>query len=239
MPAKLTRPGSITFVAIVLIILGCLSLLGGLTGAPSLIYTAVTPDQPLPPPGQPPGGPDLQRMYARETVTYYPVMGGLLLADLLCGIGQIVCGIGLLRMNPARRVPAILITLVKMLFSFGSSAYQVFVLGPVTARFLEQAMVLPPGPQGQPQPMPFDLNMFMQAVMGLAVAATVVIQLAILLTITLILTSAGTKAALAAAAAPQPHEEEEQERRRSRYEGYDDDDLDRPRRPPPDITDRS
>jgi hypothetical protein len=245
MPAKPVRPGSITFVAIVLIILGCLSLLGGLTTVPSLIYTAVTPDQPPPPPGQPPGGPDLQRMYAKETATFYPVTGGFLLADLLCGIGQIVCGIGLLRMNPSRRLAAIFVTLGKMVFSWGNQAYTVLVLGPVTARFLQQAIVMPPGPQGQPQPMPFDMGMFMQAAMGIGIFITVIVQLAIFLTITLILTSAGTKAAFAAAAAPQPAEDEDaehDERRRSRYEGYDDDDLPPPLpKSPPDtgITDRS
>ncbi len=250
MPAKPTRPGSITFVAILLIILGCLSLLGGLTGVPSLIYTAVTPDQAPPPPGQPPSGPDLQRMFAKETATFYPVTGGFLLADLLCGIAQIVCGVGLLRMNPSWRLVAIFATLAKMLFSWGSQAYQVLVLGPVTARVFQQAMVMPPGPQGQPQQMPFDIGMLMQAAVGIVIFITVIVQLAIFLTITLILTSAGTKSAFAAAAAPQPAEEEvddRDERRRSRYEGYDDDlppdtgITDRPRKLPPDtgITDQS
>jgi len=259
MPRKPDRPGSITFVAIVLIILGCLSLLGGLTGGPSLILAAVTADPAPRPKGQPPNGMDLQRMFAKETATYYPVTGGLLLADLLFGVGQIVCGVGLLKMNAARRVPAILVTLGKMLFSFANHAYQMLVLGPVTARFFQEAMVMPPGPQGQQQQMPFDLGMFMQAAMGIGVAITVVIQLAIFLTITLILMSAGTKAAFAAAAAPAPLDEDggKEERRRSRYEGYEDEDdgsrsppdtgitgQDLPPRspkPPPDtgITDRS
>ncbi len=213
MPPKPTRPGSITFVAIVLIILGSLSLLGGLTGTPQLIITAVTDDAP-PRPGQPP---DLQRMFAKETVSYYPVTGGLLLADVLFGVGQIVCGVGLLKMNPARRIPAILVTLGKMLFSFASDAYQMIVLGPVMARFVEQAVVMPAGPQGQPPPpMPFDFGQLMQAGMAIGVAITVVFQLAIFLTITLIMMSAGTKAAFAAAAAAAAEDEAKEERRAGR-----------------------
>jgi hypothetical protein len=251
MPAKPTRPGSITFVAIVLIILGCLSLLGGLTGAPGLIYTAVTADPPPRAPGQPPDGNEIHRMAAKENATYYPVVGGLLLVDVLFGIAQIVCGIGLLRMNPTWRIPAILVTLGKMLFSWGNQAYQVVVLGPVTTRFFQEALVMPPGPGGQPQQMPFDIGMFMQAAMGIGVFITVIVQLAIFLTITLILTSARTKVAFAAASAPQPAEDDadnREHRRPSRYEGYDDDEMppdtgitDRPRKSPPDtgITDRS
>lgn len=245
MHRKPARPGSLTFVAIVLIILGSLSLLGGLTGAPTLIITAVTPDPPPRQPGEPPNANDIHRMAAKETATYYPVVGGSILVDLLFGIGQIVCGIGLLKMNPSRRIPAILVTLVKMVFSWGNQAYQVVVLGPVTAKFFEEAMKMPAGPQGQPPPpMPFDMGTCMQAGMGIGVAITVIVQLAILLTITLILTSAGTKAAFAAAAAPQvddgAFEADKDERRRSRYEGYDDED-DLPPKSPPDtgITDRS
>ena len=222
MPGTPMRPGTISFVAILLVILGCLSLLCGLTNVPTLIFIAVTPD-PQPVPGQPPDGMALQRMAAKENATYYPAMGGFLLADLLCGIGQIVCGFGLLKMNPSRRVPAILVTLAKVLLVFGSTVYQAFVLGSVMPRFLEQAMVMPAGPQGQPQPMPIDLNLVTQVLLVLWVSATVIVELAIFLTITLILTSSKTKAAFTAASAPQPTEDvQAEERPQPHFEGYED-----------------
>jgi hypothetical protein len=249
------RPGSLTFVAIVLIILGCISLLGALVGAPSLVMSAVTPDpgpKPLPKFGEPMDSNEIQRMIMREVPSYVPFMAGSMFLDVLFGIAQVVCGIGLWKMSASWRIPAILATLGKMLFSFGNHAYQILVVSPVMGTVMGRVMEaqMPPGPGGKgAPPMPFDFGMLMQASVTIGVIITAVVQLAIFLTITLILTSGTVKDALSGKAPPpRPGDDEELERRRSRrYEGYDDDD-DAPRSseskspPPPSdtgITDRS
>lgn len=241
MASTAKRPGSLSFVAILLIILGSLSCLNGLTQTPSLIYVAVS-DEPGPrPAGKPPDNNDLLRMCAKESPSFYYVTGGLTLVFVLFGVGQIICGIGLMKMNAARRMPAIWLTLGKLIFSISEDVYQAVVMGPALGEFFEEAMAnaVPPG---QPAPqMPPEIASIMQIGLGAAMAIAAVIQLAIFLTIVLILTSHTVTTALAAGTDAPAEEAEtpEREPRKRRYEGYEDDEYPSAGPPETGITDRS
>jgi hypothetical protein len=245
------RPGSLSFVAIVLIVVGAWSLLGALLGGPMMIIQVVSPDpgpQPMPKFPQQMDNAELQRRIAREVPSMYPVSGGLMIVSVFFGIAQVFSGIMLWKMNPRWRMPAILASLGKLLFAFGGHAYQILVVGPIMGTVMEKAMEewMPAGgPQGQAMPFQINWSLMMQAASALG-ACVGIIQLAIFLTITVILCTSTVKDALAGKLPPPrtSDEEELEHRRHSKYEGYDDDSSgDSPRSSgsdPPDtgITDR-
>jgi hypothetical protein len=230
MPPKSTRPGSVTFVAIVLIILGSLSLLGGVLQIPQLVV-ALSVEPAARAPGQPPDEAAIHRFLAKEVPGYYAVT--LVTAALSCafGLAQLLVGIALMKLKPGARAWAIWIILAKLLFAFAGNAYQGFVVAPATKGFLAEN-IFPPGQQA-----PFDIGAFMGAFLLVVLVGSMVFQIAIALTLILVLMSATAKKAFSGVVEPQPDDgEEKEERRRSRHEDYDDDD-DRP--PDTGITDRS
>lgn len=216
MPRPPQRPGSVLFAAIVLIIVGTLSLLCDLMGGGMIAVLAAIPAPAAKEKvagkaliAEPPDPFAEMRFIAKEAPGYYVFSGVSVGLDLLLGLGQLICGIGLLRMSSSARLMAILLTVVKLLAGFGGHVYNFLYVMPAQARFHELNPPLP----GMP-----DMASLTQTLgMGMVVIY-IVIQLAIALTIVLLLLLPGNRQAFIDAASPQP---EEQERRPS---GYDDDD---------------
>jgi hypothetical protein len=220
MSAKAKTPGMVIFVGVILIIVGSWSLIGGLCGGGSMAFIALSPEPPGPKAkGQPPDPAAPQRFIAKEVAGYYAVVFSLMAVDMLFGLGQLFAGIGLLRLSSTARMLAILLTLGKLLVSFGGHAYNLLLVLPAQARFFEAN----PMPQGQGAP--FDLGAITQAFTAIILVLVIVIQLIVAATILVVLNRKSTRDAFAAASQPST---EEDERPRSRYEGYDDDDQ-----PPP------
>jgi flagellar basal body-associated protein FliL len=238
MPRTPTRPGSITFVAIVLIVLGCLSLLGAIQIVTlAIVALSAEPAPATRAPGQPPDQASIHRFLAKEVPGYYPVAFAAESLNVLFGLAQLLCGVGLLKLKPGARIWALWLIIAKLLFAFASNAYQGFVVIPPTQRFLAENIVQPAGQQA-----PADLiSTITGAILIMVVVGSVVFQIAVALTLILVLTSATAKKAFSGGAEPQSEEgEPKEERPRSRYEGYDEDD-DLPPQAPPEtgITDRS
>src|ERR1019366_7596602 len=157
MPAKPKRPGQVIFVAVVLIILGCWSLLGGVCGGGFTAFAAMQPD-----PGGPaqPGDPfAAQRFLAKEIPGYTATIFVLLFFNMLFGIGELIAGIGLLRMSSAARTLAIVLTVLKLFFSMASNAYNLVYVLPANDKFIREHLIVAQG--GQPPP--FDLGAVPQA----------------------------------------------------------------------------
>jgi hypothetical protein len=223
MSDKQKTPGMIIFVGVIMIIVGCWSLVGGVCGGGGIGVAAISKE----PPGaqgkvQPGDVGAVHRFFAKEVPGYFAVSLAIVGIDMLFGLGQLVAGIGLLRLNSLARSAAMLLTLGKLLLSFGSHAFQIIFVLPAQERFFQ---LNPPVPAGQPQP--FDINMVMRSLTVVILVITVVIQIAIALTVVIVLNTKNTKAAFAGQSSESS--DEERERPRSRYEGYDDDDD----QPPP------
>ncbi len=212
MPRTPQRPGTVLSAAIILIIVGTWSLLAGVCGAGSIAVLAAIPEpKEKAMPGQPPDAMAPMRFVAKEVPGYYVFAGVSLGLDTLLGLGQLFCGLGLLRMSSRARTVAILLTLAKLFLSFGGQAFNFIFVFPAQARFYE----LNPAPPGMP-----DMASFSQTLGIGAVVFGMVIQLAIVGAILLLLLLPGTRQAFVDAALPQP---EEEPKRRSGYEDEEDD----------------
>jgi hypothetical protein len=211
MPRSPKRPGTVTVAAIILIVLGTLSLVCGVCGAGGTAVMALMPEGAAKGgPGQPPDPMAPQRFIAKEVPAYYPVIFASVGLDMMIGLGQLICGIGLLRMSSLSRLLAILLTLVKLVVSLAGHAFSFLLVFPAQSRFFEQN---PP-----PANAPFDAAAFGQAFGMGFVVLTIVVQLVIVAVVVLLLSLKGTRDAFASAGSPEPEPEER------RPTGYDDDD---------------
>jgi hypothetical protein len=217
MPETPARPGTVTFVAIVLIILGSISLLSALIGVPWTAYIALSPEPPAPPPNQPPDIAAIQRFLAKEVPGFYAVTLTFAGLDLLFGLGELLSGIGLLKLKPRARAAAFFVILGKLLLGIGANTYQGLVVLPVQNSFIAKH-VLPAGQQA-----PFDISALMGGISLVAVGVVVLLQIAVAVILILVLLTSSAKAAFAGVAATPPldEEQEKQEQIRSPYEGYE------------------
>jgi hypothetical protein len=213
------RPGTVTAVAVILFIVGGWSLLMGTCGGGMAAVLALKPQAVEGPPGKvdPADAAAVQRFLANEVPGYTIVVFSLTGIDIILGLGQIVSGIGLLRMSGVARLMAILLTLIKLFFSFAGHAYSVILVVPAQVRMMQMNPL--------PQPVPFDVGRFTEAITWLGVFITVVIQLAIVITIISLLCTKRVRDAFAGSTPPVVDEED---RFRRRAQGYGDD----PRAPP-------
>ena len=99
MPATPKRPGSVTFVAILLILFGILSLLGVLQQAPSLLAAVLREPPAQVAPEEMLDGPTLHRFLAKDATGYFPIMFAEQVGYLVLSVSQILCGIGH-KLNP-------------------------------------------------------------------------------------------------------------------------------------------
>ncbi|MBI2804637.1 MAG: hypothetical protein HYX68_06590 [Planctomycetes bacterium] len=225
MTQKPKRPATVIIAAVLLILFGTWSLLGGICGAGGMAILNAMPPQKGKLPAEDPAAP--ARFIAKEAPGYYPVIFTLMGIDVLLGIGQLATGISLFSLSGIGRYGAMGLTLVKLMVSFAGHAYNLIVVLPLQKRFFEEN----PLPQGAP----FDAGAFSQGLTGVVLIITIVVQLTITGLIVWLLLSGSARAAFAAAAAPP---EEAEEKPRSGYEDDDDYPGSTPGRPDTGITDR-
>lgn len=216
MPDARKRPGSVTFVAIALIVLGGVALAVGLVEVPLLAVIA-SADAPA---GAARGAGQLEHAavhhaIAREVPGYFPAMIAISIVSLLLGIAQLLCGIGLLKLRPHARTWALWIVLGKLVYALASNGYQAFIVGPVERRIVAANLV----PAGEV--LPFDLGAIMGGLLVVVEVVTMILQIAIALTLLLVLLSATVRQAFAPSAVPLV-EAEPPVPPRSPYEGYED-----------------
>jgi hypothetical protein len=235
MSDKRKTPGLVIFVGVMMIIVGGWSLFGGLCVGGGMAVAALRKEAPGAQGKIQPGDVGaVHRFFAKEVPGYFAVSFAIVGIDMLFGLGQLFAGIGLFRLSSLARIAAILLTLGKLLLSFGGHAYQIIFVLPAQERFFQ---LNPPVPAGQPQA--FDINTILRSLTMVILVITVLIQIAIAMTVLIVLNTKNTKATFAGESSASSAEE--QERPRSRYEGSDDDDDPPLPKSPGDtgITDRS
>ncbi len=215
------RPGTVTAVAVILFIVGGFSLLAGMCSGGWIAIVAMKP----PLDG---GGPDaakvdpndpaaVQRFMAAEVPGYFPAVFAFQGIDILLGVGQVVAGIGLLRMSGTARVMAILLMLVKLLFSFAGHSFTLTLVVPAQTKLMR----MNPPPPG----VPFDMGRMTEAITWAGVLIAVVIQLALVITVISLLSTKRVRDAFAGRTPPVVDEEDRFHRRAQGHE-------DAPRSPP-------
>ena len=219
------RPGLVTFVAVVLIILGSLSLLGGVCGGAATVFMALQPE-----PAAPPAPGDImapmaqqQHFMAKEVPAYTATQFGILFLELLFGAGQLIAGIGLLRLSPAARMLALFLTVTKLLYALAHHAYQLIFILPAASKLQQQMMAdmqKMAGPNAPPPP-PIDIGGLTQAMGMIGVGCTFAVQLTIAIMILIVLNMQTTKDAFAGISPGGLPEDDD--RLRSRLKGYDED----------------
>ena len=147
------RPGAVTAAAVVLFIVGSLSLLCGIVTGGGVAVFALNPPRPDAPKKADAADPfgfmfAQQDFVIKESPAYYPVHITGAALDLLLGIAQIACGVGLLRMSSASRWMAILFTLVKLLTSLAFHVYTLMYEFPAQERFAAANPLVKGGPDG-------------------------------------------------------------------------------------------
>ena len=227
------RPGTVTTAAIILFIVGGWSLLSVPCASVFIGVLAAMPEPPAAADGKAQVGDPAasMRFIVKEVPSYYPVIFASMAVTMVFGIGQIVAGLGLLRLSPRSRGMAILFTIGKLLWAFAGHAYNVFLVMPVQERFFQQNPHIPGGS-------------LTGGLTYITLGITAVIQIAIGMVIIGLVLSPSAKAAFNSTSAPG-----DDDLPRRRDEGYGDDYNPPPRdtgitdRPPPPpetgISDRS
>jgi hypothetical protein len=195
------RPGVVTTAAVILFIVGGWSLLGACcTGASlGLMFALPAPPQ-IDDKARPEDPLASTRFLLKELPSYPYVQGGVLAINCLFGIGQIIGGIGLLKLRPFAPIFATSVSIGKLLFAFVGHAYAIMVVMPVQERFFVENPHIPGGN---------IVGMF-----GLfTIAGVAGVQIIIGLTIIALIYAPTAREAFAAAASPPPEGEEWQRRR--------------------------
>jgi hypothetical protein len=221
------RPGVVVAAAILLFILGGLSILGACCGIGSVLMRDTLENMiPKPPEIQgkkPMDGMALNRQVEKELPSKVFVESGFHVFNLLLGLVKVGLGIGLLRLLSAARTFTFAIAVCSILTSMGQQLYEAIVVAPVMQRaFAEQAKDMPQEMQG--------LGTIMQAGAWGGAVLGIVISLAIWITVMVLLSGAKVRSAFAGADSESSSEDDE-EKPRSRYEGYDDGEGPPPRSP--------
>lgn len=220
MTEKPKTPGIVIAAGVIVILMGCWSLLGGLCTGGGMLVIAATPEPPGPIQPGDPAAP--VRFFIKEIPGYVAIQMAGLAISMLVGLGEIIAGIAAMKLKPMARILATLLLAFNLLLLLASTIYQVAVVMPKQQEFVRLHPVIPAG-----QPQPFDVGAMTEVFTYFMLGCVGFIQLAITLTIILMLNSTTARNAFAGKLSPK--EEEELQERKLRYEGYDDDDD----RPPP------
>jgi hypothetical protein len=223
-------PVVVIIAAVLLIVFGGLSVIGGLCGGGQVGMAAMKAE----PAGkiQPGDVIAIQQFFIKEIPGYLPVILTLTFFDMAVGLGQLLCAVGLFKLMPMARLAAILLSVGKLLLSFAGHIYSVIFVFPAQARFVQLNPALPAGQQA-----PFDQGAATTVVTVVIMVLAIVFQIVIAGTIVFLLCTKSSRDAFAGKS-PEPPEDADEKKPRRRYEGYDDDDQPPP---PPNtgITDRS
>lgn len=207
MSALAKRPGLVTVAAVILFLVGAWSVFGGLCGGGAVAVMAFLPE--------PPPNADNKarlddpmasvRFLAKEVPGYYAIATASLAVGMLIGLVEIGCGFGVLRLSGTARLLAILITLLKLVFSAAGHGYNLIYVLPAQQRFHELNPHIPGGEVAA-----------IASYAGLAVG--IFLQLAVVITILALLFAPSVRQAFAEAAKPADPTDEELPRRRDAYE---------------------
>lgn len=224
MPATPKRPGTILGAAILLLIFGVYSILGGVCGGiviltPDAIGNLMPKQPGVQGKAQDPLAP--QRQVALEAPAYVPFALGFTGFTVLLGLLATIAGIRALKMAPAARSLGVFVAIAVILSTLVQTGYNFAYVIPITARVTaEQQKERPPG-------MPDMSGVTTGAMYGGAIFG-VIFNIVIWGIVIMLLRS---KSATDAFAGKFPEELTSEQEKPSRYEGYDDDDP--VRRPPP------
>lgn len=237
MPATPKRPGTVLGAAILLLIFGTFSLLGGVCGGASILLVEtlsnLLPKPPAGPQGQQQDPMAALKQLIKEAPGYVPVTVGSSALTSLIGLLAIIAGIGILKMNPTARSLGIMVAVCFILLALVMSGYNFAFVVPISVQVADdQAKNQPPG-------MP-DMSGINKALVYVGSVVGFIFQVVIWGLIILLLRSQGARDAFAGKTIDE--EEKKDDRHLTAYSGYDDDDppAPSPRKPSSDtgFTDR-
>jgi hypothetical protein len=227
MPAFAKRPGIVTFVAVVLIVLGSLALLLGICGVGGQIVIAMIPE----PVGKP--RPDdllalmlaAPRFLAKEVPGYMAAQIIHVVAYFGFGLTQLFAGIGCLRLRPAARKAAMATTVLYLAYSFAFQAYTAIFVLPANVELQKQQQAnMPPGAP--------DMSSMAQVSGAMTLGCFIATDITIAVLILIGLNTQSAKAAFAVVPFEPSAEEDDDEARdsndprdrRSKFKGYEEHD---------------
>lgn len=220
------RPGTLTFVAVVLFGFAAISSLSALSTGFYSINIAVNP--------KPANAAQkieigdtaaMMRAIADEIPGYVAISLAIVVLDLLFAAGQFYCAMGILRLRPSARKAAIWLILVRLLYVLGYDGFETFVVVPIYVRVFEQGMLAQMPAQGAPPMQMFSQIMSIMLYAMMAIKAFVEIFAAFLMII-LLSTMKAKNAFAGVDDTPETtlteDRERQQERERTQYSGYED-----------------
>lgn len=216
MPDISKRPGTITFVAIVLFVFGTLAVFSSAGNAIYAVVMILNPHGEGAEKIRPDDAMANVRFLAGEIPGFVPTVIGIAAVDVLFAIAQIFFGVGLLRLRPAARTATINLILARLVYSLCYDAYSAFVMIPAQIRFFE---LHPPELPREAADFPF-VAIMKGFTLG-AFGCNVFLQLFIAGLIVFLLRSAAVRDAFAGVSAS-PAEPGPLETSQSPYSGYDD-----------------
>ena len=218
MPDAPERPGTVMFVAIVLFVFGAVYTLSACATGGQAGYIAFFSEPPDPRAKVRPDDVAANlRFLADEIPGYVAIVIGVAVLDILFGIAQLICGIGVLKVKPAARTATMVLILLRLVYVLVFDAFSAVMMYPVQIRFYELHPLEIPQHAG---PRPVDMATIMRVTLYVGLALKVFVELFVAALIVWLLNTAKAKAAFAGTLEPPP---EEVEKPRSAYVGYEDD----------------
>jgi hypothetical protein len=224
MPNAPRRPGALIFVAILLIVFGGYSIVnsGGTAWYAVLIASGNAEENPN-------AKVDFTDVMANLQFVGNKVPGGVItilgfaVVDVLFGVVQLGCAIGILRLAPAARTATIGLVWAEFVYVIVKDVFGLIVIVPAQIEFIKLHPMQIQGPQDQG--MVEMMTVIMQVVTYGVVCAGFVFQLFVVVLVVWILSTERTRAAFAGRLDVQSEEEQRPSASRSPYAGYDDEDA--------------
>lgn len=218
MPDIAKRPGTVKFVAIVLLLFGTGYVLYGCFNGFYAAFVVMNPEAADP---HAKVRPDDFVANLRFVASRIPGFVATVLAiaalDIFFGICQLICGVAIWRLKPAARSATIVLVLVRLAYALAYDAFSALVVLPAEIEFIELH------PLDLPKDAPeIPLAGIMKIVTIGVLIIEVFMQLFVTLLIVLLLRSATVKAAFAGTPAPTDADENTP---LSLYAGYGDDEA--------------
>ena len=224
MPDIRKRPGTLTFVAIVLFAFSVVYIFNSLSSGFWAIVVATSPPPAANAKLEPGDVAGALRFVADQIPGYVAIALGLASLDLFFAIGLSVCGINVLRLTPWARTGTILLILIRLAYMLGYFVFKAFMLLPIELDLAKRHVAeLPQAGQAQA-----EMEMVL-TIMNVAVYAVFGVQILIevfaSMLIVLLRSTAKAKNAVAGIAMePEKTLSEDRQQAPSKYAGYDDED---------------
>jgi hypothetical protein len=225
MPDIRKRPGTLTFVAIVLFTFSVIYTFSSVTSGFWAIVVATSP-----PPANAAAKVDpgdvaaTLRFVADQLPGYVAIALAIASLDLFFAIGLLVCGINILRLTPWARTGTIILILIRLAYILGYDVFKAVMLLPIELDLAKRHVAEMPQ-AGQAQA---EMEMVL-TIMNVAVYAVFGVQILIevfasLLIVLLLSTTKAKNAFAGVELEPERTLSEDREQTPSKYAGYDDED---------------